>query len=78
MIFPVRCFTCGKVLGDKWDIFMDLQRDNYSVFDALDALSVTRLCCRRHFITHSEQTHILLKFNPADHASNTAENVAGA
>ena len=21
MIIPVRCFTCGKVLGDKWNYF---------------------------------------------------------
>ncbi|MEM0272037.1 MAG: DNA-directed RNA polymerase subunit N, partial [Thermoprotei archaeon] len=19
MLFPIRCFTCGKVLSDKWD-----------------------------------------------------------
>jgi len=23
MIIPVRCFTCGKVIGDKWDYFND-------------------------------------------------------
>ena len=21
MIIPVRCFTCGKVLGDKWNYY---------------------------------------------------------
>jgi len=21
MIIPIRCFTCGKVLGDKWNYF---------------------------------------------------------
>jgi len=24
MIIPVRCFTCGKVIGNKWDIYLDL------------------------------------------------------
>lgn len=23
MIIPVRCFTCGKVLADKWDAYVD-------------------------------------------------------
>jgi len=23
MIIPVRCFTCGKVLGDKWEYFVE-------------------------------------------------------
>ena len=21
MIIPVRCFTCGKILGDKWNYY---------------------------------------------------------
>ena len=70
MIFPIRCFTCGKVIGDKWDDYIGLQKDGYAVSNCLDALEISRLCCRRMFITHSEQTHILLKFNPADHLAS--------
>lgn len=28
MIIPIRCFTCGKILGDKWDTYLDLIRQN--------------------------------------------------
>ena len=24
MIIPVRCFTCGKVISDKWEIYQNL------------------------------------------------------
>ena len=24
MIIPVRCFTCGKVMGNKWNKYLDL------------------------------------------------------
>ena len=24
MIIPVRCFTCGKVIGNKWESFLQL------------------------------------------------------
>jgi len=24
MLIPVRCFTCNKVIADKWDPFIDL------------------------------------------------------
>lgn len=24
MIIPVRCFTCGKVVGNKWEQFLTL------------------------------------------------------
>ena len=30
MIIPVRCFTCGKVIGNKWDTYMDLLQADYS------------------------------------------------
>jgi len=25
MIIPVRCFTCGKVIGDKWEDYKKLK-----------------------------------------------------
>ncbi|KAI8574240.1 hypothetical protein RHMOL_Rhmol01G0339700 [Rhododendron molle] len=28
MIVPVRCFTCGKVIGNKWDMYLDLLQSN--------------------------------------------------
>lgn len=30
MIIPVRCFTCGKVIGNKWDTYLDLLQAGYS------------------------------------------------
>ena len=30
MIIPVRCFTCGKVLGDKYQYFLNEVRKNKS------------------------------------------------
>lgn len=30
MIIPVRCFTCGKVIGNKYDWYLDLLVNEYS------------------------------------------------
>ena len=30
MIIPVRCFTCGKVVGNKWDSYLELLKADYS------------------------------------------------
>jgi DNA-directed RNA polymerase I, II, and III subunit RPABC5 len=30
MIIPVRCFTCGKVIGDKWDDYLELLKTGYA------------------------------------------------
>ncbi|OIT20088.1 dna-directed rna polymerases ii, iv and v subunit 10 [Nicotiana attenuata] len=29
MIIPVRCFTCGKVIGNKWNQYLDLVLASY-------------------------------------------------
>lgn len=65
MLISVRCFTCGKVLADKYDWYIkevekqksELSKDPNTVyFDTiktgpiLDKLGLTRYCCRRHMI----------------------------
>lgn len=30
MIIPVRCFSCGKVIGNKWDHYLALLQSEYS------------------------------------------------
>ena len=34
MIIPVRCFTCNKVIGDKWDKYQELLKENEKPADA--------------------------------------------
>ncbi len=73
MIIPVKCFTCGKVLADKYQFYVRevrkikitlrqdpdkvvyLTRDNVEKTaegQVLDNLGLTRICCRRHMLTH--------------------------
>jgi DNA-directed RNA polymerase I, II, and III subunit RPABC5 len=47
MIIPVRCFTCGKVIGNKWETYLYFLQADYSEGDALDELGLKRYCCRR-------------------------------
>ena len=30
MIIPVRCFTCGKVIGNKYDKYLELLQSDYT------------------------------------------------
>lgn len=30
MIIPVRCFTCGKVVGNKWEAYLGLLQAEYT------------------------------------------------
>ena len=42
MIVPVRCFTCGKVIGDKWEDFARRVKEGEDAGKVLDDLGVTR------------------------------------
>jgi len=67
MIIPVKCFTCGKVLADKYRIYVLASKTERGDEDrayyvegvkksvegrVLDRLGLTKQCCRRHMLTH--------------------------
>ena len=62
MIIPVRCFTCGKVIGNKWEKYQELIAE-YEEKKVLDMLGMNRYCCRRMLLTHTELINKLLKYN---------------
>jgi DNA-directed RNA polymerase I, II, and III subunit RPABC5 len=63
MIIPVRCFTCGKVIGNKWNKYLKLLEQDIEVCTALDQLGMKRYCCRRMLITHVDLIEKLLLYN---------------
>ena len=42
MIIPVRCFTCGKVIGNKYDSYIEFLNNNFKESEALDELGLKR------------------------------------
>jgi len=78
MIIPIKCFTCGNVLANKYRYYQaevikrklaknfnnepgTLNKVLYLTKDfkdktpegeVLDELNLTKMCCRRHFLTH--------------------------
>ncbi len=52
MIIPVRCVTCGKVVGSKWDEYSERVEAGEDPGKIMDDLGLTRYCCRRHLLAH--------------------------
>ncbi|EEA06083.1 putative DNA-directed RNA polymerases I, II, and III subunit ABC5 [Cryptosporidium serpentis] len=63
MIIPVRCFTCGKVIGNLWQQWLVLLQNDVSEGEALDKLGLRRYCCRRMVLTHADLIEKLLAYN---------------
>ena len=70
VIVPVRCFTCGKLIGDK---FQDYQNDVKTGKDpdkVLDDLGIERYCCRTMLLTSVESIQQVIPFYEAMHKRN--------
>ena len=62
MMIPVRCFTCGAVVGDKWEEFARAVQEGESPKEVLDRLGVERYCCRRMVMSHVDMLEEILRF----------------
>jgi len=60
-MIPVRCFTCGALIGDKYQRFLEMIREGIPPGEALDKLGIKRYCCRRMFLSHVEVIDLFLK-----------------
>ena len=64
MMIPVRCFSCGQVVGDKWQEFnerVNVKKENPD--KVLDSLEVKRYCCRRMLISHVELIDDIINYS---------------
>jgi DNA-directed RNA polymerase subunit N (RpoN/RPB10) len=73
MIIPIKCFTCGTIIADKYRYYCEEVRKRKMTRDlhvekviyltpefsqktpegeVLDELNLTKMCCRRHMLTH--------------------------
>jgi len=62
MIVPIRCWTCGKPVADKYDEFLSLTSQGKPVAEALDSLSIDRYCCRRMFLAQADLSSEILPY----------------
>ncbi|MGQ9719963.1 MAG: DNA-directed RNA polymerase subunit N [Candidatus Jordarchaeum sp.] len=63
MIIPIRCFTCGKLVADKWEEFIRRVRQGEPPDAVLTSLDIIRYCCRRMMLSHVNLIDDILPFS---------------
>jgi DNA-directed RNA polymerase subunit N (RpoN/RPB10) len=61
--FPIRCYTCGYVIGRFEEKYLNLLNEGKDINEALNILKIKRYCCKRMFIGHVNIIDKLLLFS---------------
>ena len=62
-MIPVRCFSCGAVIADKWEDYdKRVNKDKETAGKVLDEMGVKRYCCRRMFLSNVELIDEFVQF----------------
>ncbi len=59
---PVRCFTCGNVVGEYWEEYEGRTEAGENSAAVLDDLGVNRHCCRRMLVSHKDLVDIVAPY----------------
>ena len=61
MIIPIRCFSCGAVIADKYEKFKErTKKENPK--KVLDSLGIERYCCRRMILSQADFIEEVIRF----------------
>lgn len=63
MYFPVRCFNCGAPIAQFWDEYKNRLTKGEKPAEILNDLKITRICCRRMFLSHVEVADEIIKYD---------------
>ena len=70
VLVPVRCFSCGKLIADKFDDFQNGIKTGKEPEKMLDELGLQRYCCRRMLLTTVETIQQVIPFYESIHKRN--------
>jgi DNA-directed RNA polymerase subunit N len=54
MIIPVRCFSCGRPIGEEYENYRKQIARGEPPQKALKSLGIERYCCRRMFLSQDD------------------------
>ena len=70
VLVPVRCFTCGNLVADKFEEYQNRAKSGEDPAKILDSLGIERYCCRRMLLTTVETIQQVIPFYEAMYKRN--------
>jgi DNA-directed RNA polymerase subunit N len=65
VLVPVRCFTCGNLVADKYAEYSNRVQVGEDPAKVMDSLNVKRYCCRRMFVSSVETIYQVIPYYEA-------------
>jgi DNA-directed RNA polymerase subunit N len=62
MIIPIRCFSCGKPVGQLWEKYLERIEAGEEAKKVMDDLGLDRYCCRALFLGHVDMLEDIAQF----------------
>ena len=62
VLIPVRCFSCGNLIADKYDDYQTKLKAGEDPEKVLNDLEINRYCCRRMLLTTVETIQQVIPF----------------
>jgi DNA-directed RNA polymerase subunit N len=62
VLIPVRCFSCGNLIADKFDDYQTKLKAGEDPEKVLNDLEINRYCCRRMLLTTVETIQQVIPF----------------
>ncbi|MFB6283303.1 MAG: DNA-directed RNA polymerase subunit N [Halobacteria archaeon] len=61
-MIPVRCFTCGKVISEDYEEYMERKEAGEEPEEVLDDLGIDRYCCRRMIVSNKDLVDVVAPY----------------
>ena len=61
-MLPVRCFSCGKVLGGFSNRIESMKKEGKTNLEIFEILKIERYCCRRMIMSSVDISQIALQY----------------
>ena len=62
MIIPIRCFSCGRPVAQKWEEYKKRVEKGENRKNVLDDLGLDNFCCRALFLGHVDLIEMSVNF----------------